>query len=187
MMPTSGDLDAVDMIALQNGEDQALDRLMTRWQGPLRAFLFRHTQNEFEALDLAQEAFVRIYQHRQRFRAGAKFSTWLFSIACNLARDRARRLAVRKHDPLDSAHELPGDGSPSLSLEEVERIEAVRAAIASLPEDLRAPLLLAEFEEQSQADIASALGCTAKAVESRLYRARQMLRKALGRWLATQT
>src|SRR5690606_35165531 len=77
--------------ALRAGDDAALDTLMLRWQVPLRAFLYRHTHNEADALDLAQETFVRIYQHRARYREGARFSTWMFQIALNLARDHARR------------------------------------------------------------------------------------------------
>ncbi len=177
--------DTDDMIALQRGDAQALDRLMLRWQVPLRAFLYRHTQNEFDALDLAQETFVRVYQHRARFRPEARFSTWLFQIALNLARDRARRLSRRGTTPLEDAPE-PVDhrDSPEAASERDERTAAVRTAIAALPEDMRAAIILFEYEEKSHAEIAEIVGATPKAVETRLYRARQLLRKSLGRWLA---
>lgn len=184
MSQPPADLDAADIEALQRGEDAALDRLMERWQLPLRAFLFRMTQNEFDANDLAQETFVRVYQNRARFRIGSKFSTWLFSIASNLARDRARRLKVRGATPLDQAPELVDENEPSLDHEQRERIAAVRAAIAELPEDLRTAVLLSEYDDLSHAEIAEITRTTPKAVETRLYRARQQLRKILARWLA---
>lgn len=177
-------LDRDDMLALQGGEPAALDRLMLRWQGPLTGFLTRMTQNAFDAEDLAQETFVRVYRHRDRFDATSKFSTWLFSIACNLARDRLRRLKHRATANIDDQPEAADHGaSPSEAREAQERIHAVKTAIASLPEDLRTALVLAEYQDFSQAEIAHTLGTTVKAVESRLYRARHHLRATLKRWL----
>jgi len=177
--------DTDDMLALQRGEDTALDRLMLRWQLPLRSFLFRHTQNEFDALDLSQETFVRVYLHRARFRPEARFSTWLFQIALNLARDRARRLVRRPTASLEEAPE-PVDSSehPRAVSERDERVAAVRAAIAALPDDMRAAILLFEYEEKSHSEIGEIVGASAKAVETRIYRARQLLKKSLARWLA---
>jgi RNA polymerase sigma-70 factor (ECF subfamily) len=183
MSPADADLDAVDMQALQRGEDNALDRLMTRWQVPLRSFLYRHTQNEEDALDLAQETFVRVYRHRERFKSDAKFSTWLFAIAFNLARDSARKRTRRPTQPLDDTPEPADDLPPFSSAEEKERAAAVRAAIANLPDDLRAAVVLFEYEEKSHAEIAGIVGASPKAIETRLYRARQLLKKALARYL----
>lgn len=173
------------MRALRRGDDSALDRLMARWQTPLRAFLYRHTQNEFDALDLAQETFVRVYRHRDRFRPeAARFSTWLFSIALNLARDRARRLARRPTAALETAPEQTDPAAqPAAQAEANERASVVRAAIAALPEDLRAAVILFEYEAKSHAEIAAIVNATPKAVETRLHRARQLLRKTLARWL----
>lgn len=183
MTPDAADLDADDMRALQRGEDRALDRLMNRWQVPLRSFLYRHTQNEHDALDLAQETFVRVYRHRARFRPDARFSTWLFAIAYNLARDHARRHRRRPNQPLETAPEQAESRHPLTTEDERERAGAVRAAIAALPEDLRAAVLLFEYEEKSHAEIAGIVGASAKAVETRLYRARQLLKKSLARYL----
>ncbi|MDR0352872.1 MAG: sigma-70 family RNA polymerase sigma factor [Opitutaceae bacterium] len=185
--PAASGKDADDMRALRCGDDSALDRLMDRWQTPLRAFLYRHTQDEFDSLDLAQETFVRVYRHRDRFRPEtARFSTWLFSIALNLARDRARRLGRR---PATALEEVSGRmiddpaAHPRAQTEANERVCAVRAAIAALPDDLRAVVILFEYEAKSHAEIAAMLKATPKAVETRLYRARQLLRKRLARWL----
>jgi RNA polymerase sigma-70 factor (ECF subfamily) len=183
--PAAPGEDADDMRALRRGDDSALDRLMARWQAPLRAFLCRHTQNEFDALDLAQETFVRVYRHRDRFRPeAARFSTWLFSIALNLARDRARSLGRRPAAALETAPEqIDPAAQPRAQAESNERAGAVRAAIAALPGDLRAAVILFEYEAKSHAEIAAIVKATPKAVETRLYRARRLLRKSLARWL----
>lgn len=170
--------------ALRDGDDAALDALMLRWQVPLRAFLYRHTQNEADALDLAQETFVRIYRNRDRYRDDARFSTWMFHIALNLARDHARRLARRPLAPLDTAPEPADTASPASATLADERAAAVRTAIAALPENLREPLLLAEYQDLSHADIAAIVRATPKAVETRLARARARLRQKLARFLS---
>jgi RNA polymerase sigma factor (sigma-70 family) len=175
--------DEADMLALQRGEELALNRLMAHWQTPLRSFLYRRTQNEADALDLAQETFVRVYQHRGRFRTGAKFSTWMFQIALNLARDHARRQRRRPAESLAHAPEPVTELTPKIHLARLEQAAAVRAAIADLPDDLRDAVLLSEYEDKSHAEIAGIVGATPKAVETRLYRAREQLRKALGTFL----
>jgi RNA polymerase sigma factor (sigma-70 family) len=185
------DSDEILMGALAGGDDLALNELMNRWQAPLRGFLYRYTQNEQDACDLAQEAFVRIYQQRVRYRPGARFSTWMFQIALNLARSRARWSKRRPTTSTDdestntSQIHFATESSPSDSSMEAEKVAAVRAAIASLPPDLRDAIILAEYEEKSQAEIALIAGTTAKGVETRLYRARQLLRVSLERYFQT--
>lgn len=170
--------------ALRDGNDTALDALMLRWQLPLRAFLFRHLQNEADALDLAQDTFVRIYRHRENYREGARFSTWMFQIALNLCRDHGRRRARRPLVALDAAPES-SDAQPSPDSAAIadERTAAIRAAIAALPENLRAPLLLSTYDDLSHIEIAKIIDATPKAVETRLARARHQLRQTLARWL----
>ncbi|MEZ0218402.1 MAG: RNA polymerase sigma factor [Rariglobus sp.] len=170
--------------ALRDGDDTALDALMLRWQLPLRAFLFRHLQNEADSLDLAQDTFVRIYRHRENYREGARFSTWMFQIALNLCRDHGRRRTRRPLVDLDTAPEqTDSHPSPDSSALAAERTAAVRFAIAALPENLRAPLLLSTYEHLSHQEIATTLRATPKTVETRLARARELLRKKLVRFL----
>ena len=178
------------MGALAAGDDAALNPLMDRWQLPLRSFLYRYTQNEADALDLAQETFVRIYQHRARYRAGARFSTWMFQIALNLARSRARWQRRHPTDPLESGSENPNsrgqfsnESTPADAALRAERAGAVREAVAALPAELREAVVLFEYEDKSHAEIAAIVRVTPKAVETRLYRARQQLRKTLARYL----
>jgi RNA polymerase sigma-70 factor (ECF subfamily) len=182
--------DEVLMGALAAGDDPALNPLMDRWQVPLRSFLYRYTQNEQDALDLAQETFVRIYRHRARYRPGARFSTWMFQIALNLARSHARWHGRHPTDSLDRDAEAPGsrpqatnEVTPADDALRAERTAAVRHAVAALPAELRETVILFEYEDKSHAEIAAIVRATPKAVETRLYRARQQLRKALTRYL----
>jgi RNA polymerase sigma-70 factor (ECF subfamily) len=182
--------DADLMASLQAGDDHALDALMDRWQTPLRRFIYRSLQNEADALDLAQETFVRVYSHRAKFRRGAKFSTWMFSIALNLCRDRARRGKTRRvafvdERSLTSASNRAAESSsigPDADLVREETADAVRSAVDALPEPLKSAVLLCEYENLSLAEAGVAAGCSAKAVETRLYRARMLLRQSLSRY-----
>jgi len=149
-------------------------------------YLIRQLGNETEAADLAQEAFVRVYQNRAKFDSRQKFSTWLYAIATNLSRDRLRWRARHPQVSLEAEDEQSGSTllqhladaqlTPDQKLESNERAATVRKAIAALPEELRTPIILAEYEGRSQAEIATILNCSPKAVEMRIYRARNQLR-----------
>ena len=180
--------DRADMVRLVAGHDTALNDLMERHGPKLLNYLIRCLQDEDLAADLSQETFVRVYQHRERFDTRQKFSTWLYAIASNLMRDHLRRIVrhpevMSTKDDLREARAGP-ELSPSEEMQTQERAEAVRHAIAALSEELRTPLILAEYEERSQAEIGKILGCTPKAVETRIYRARQQLRARLNKLLA---
>ncbi len=180
--------DAADMARLAAGHDAALGALMERHAGPLFGFLCRFVQDEEAAHDLAQETFVRVYRHRTEFRTGQRFSPWLFTLAGNLARNHLRSRARRPEVPLDDPLHpvtLPADpgARPDEEAQSAERSAAVRAAVADLPPELREAVALCELDDQSLADAALVAGTTVKAIESRLYRARQQLRQRLARWL----
>jgi RNA polymerase sigma-70 factor (ECF subfamily) len=182
--------DGIDMARLAAGHGAALNDLMDRHGEKLFHYLVRSLQDEQEAADVAQETFVRIYQNRAKFDPRRRFSTWLYAIASNLVRDCYRHRTRHPQVSLDAENRQTGGelgewltdaaSSPSETLQASERAEAVRKAVAALPEELRTPLILAEYEERSQAEIGEILGCTAKAVETRIYRARKHLREALG-------
>ncbi|MBI3875553.1 MAG: sigma-70 family RNA polymerase sigma factor [Verrucomicrobia bacterium] len=187
---SSDEQDAQDMARLTAGHDAALNDLMARHAARLFRFLVRSLQDEEDAADLAQETFVKVYQNRAKFDARRKFSTWLYAIAANLVRDRFRWRSRHPRVSLDAENDKTGNKfqealpenrpSPSDCALADERAEAVRRAIAELPEELRLPLILAEYEEHSHAEIGEIFGYSAKAVEMRLYRARQQLRASLG-------
>lgn len=184
--------DRADMARLAAGHDAALNELMERHAGKLFNYFVRCLQNEEDSADLAQETFVRVYQNRARFDMEHRFSTWLYAIATNLVKDRYRYRSRHPQVSLDTENEATGedfreslpehDPTPSELLQAAERAEAVRKAVGQLPEDLRAPLILCEYEELSHTEIGAILKCSAKAVETRLYRARKQLRDRLG-WL----
>ena len=186
-------LDRADMERLAAGQDTALNDLMERHATPVFHFLCRMVGNEDDANDLAQETFVRVFRACATFRAGEKFSTWLFTIAANLARNhfrwRSRHPNVSLETKTGEAEQTLGstlpasDPAPNEQALATERAAAVRAAVGKLPEDLREAIVLCEWEELSVADAAKMLETTPKAVESRLYRARQMLREKLKSWL----
>ena len=182
-----GSGDAGLMARVQAGDEAALGALMERWELPVKALIARIVLNAREAEELAQEAFVRVWQQRGKFREGAEFRPWVFAIAVNLARNRLRWWRRRPEVALEEWTETEGEGrrekgGGAAVLESAERAAAVRDAVAALPRELREAVVLFEYESMSHAEIAATTGATAKAVESRLYRAREKLRLALRRW-----
>lgn len=180
--------DRQDMARLVGGADSALNNLMERHGARLFNYLLRLLQDETKANDAAQESFLKVYHNRAKFRSDSKFSTWLYAIATNLARDHFRwkqrhpeiSIDAQTDDHQSLAEMLPDNvATPGEAMVEQERSAAVRNAVQALPEELRAALVLAEYEDLSQEEIARVLGCTRKAVEMRLYRARAILRNAL--------
>lgn len=184
----SDELDRQDMARLAAGHDAALSSLMDRHGERLFHYLLRQLNNETDAADLAQESFVRIYQNCARFRPEQRFSTWLYTIATNLLRDRFRW--NKRHPQVSLEAETAAGASlqdvmadpaatPSQHAESSDRAELVRRAVQALPTELRTPLILFEYEGLSHAEIGAVLNCSAKAIEIRLYRARGQLRKQL--------
>jgi RNA polymerase sigma-70 factor (ECF subfamily) len=191
--PDADARDRADMEQLIAGRDAALNDLMERHATPVFHFLCRMVGNEDDASDLAQETFVRVFRARASFRTGEKFSTWLFTIAANLARNHFRWRSRHPNVSLEAetgeseqtlGSTLPAnDPAPNEQALTAERARAVRAAVGKLPEDLREAIVLCEWEDHSIAEAAVILETTPKAVESRLYRARQILRERLKQWL----
>lgn len=184
-MTTPNDSDAALMQRLAEGDDLALNEIMARWRDRVAAFLLRMVGDSATALDLTQEAFVRLYASRHNYKPVAAFSTYLFHIAANLARSHSRWKGRHPtvplfetdgtvaHDPEDPRP--PPDEAAALR----EKTLLVQKAIASLPAELREALLLFTVEGMSHAEVALALKCTAKAVEVRIYKARQSLKATL--------
>ena len=175
------------MVRVQAGDEAALGFLMDRWELPVTALIARLLLNRTEAAELAQETFVRVWQQRTRYRPAAAFRPWIFAIAVNLARNRLRWWRRRPQVALDAWTEGLADEAAGASgaprLEEAERAAAVRDAVAALPLDQREALVLFEYEGLAQAEIAAAVGATPKAVETRIHRAREKLRRSLRGWM----
>lgn len=180
--PPDADIEAMKRLA--DGDDLALNSIMHRWKDKVAGFLYRMTGSAEVAADLAQETFVRLYHSRTRYKPTAAFSTYLFCIAANLGRNharwRTRHPTVSIEDCSSTLRQVPGhDAGPDEAAQQHETKNRVEEAMATLPVDLREALHLFTYQEMSQHEIAQALGCTVKAVETRIYRARQMLRKLL--------
>jgi len=185
--------DRADMERLMAGQDTALNDLMERHATPVFHFLCRMVGNEDDANDLAQETFARVFRARSSFRTGDKFSTWLYTIAANLARNHFRWRARHPNISLETASDdpeqtlanvLPAEApTPGEQTVATERAVIVRAEVARLPEDLREAIVLCEWEERSVAEAARILESSPNAVESRLYRARKILHGRLEKWL----
>jgi RNA polymerase sigma-70 factor (ECF subfamily) len=178
------------MVRLLAGCDDALESLMQRHAKRLLSQLGRVLRCSVDARECVQEAFVRVYQHRKDFHLGAKFSTWLYTIAFNLARDRLRRQARRPEFVSWEAPDKQAVGDleeilldpnrpPDEAMVSEERSRWLAEAVASLPDTLRQPLALYTEEDKSQPEIAAEMQCTVKAVEMRLYHAHKRLHSLL--------
>jgi RNA polymerase sigma-70 factor (ECF subfamily) len=174
-----------DMLAWQAGEEAAFERLVEAYSGRLFALFTRFLGPVAEREDMVQETFLRVLRARESYQPTARFSTWLYRIAFNLAVNRTERR--RRTSSLDAAPVVPRELGlelpPEGDLERDDVVRAVRAAIAALPEAQRAAVILARYEELSFAEIAEVLGSTEKAIKSLVHRARENLRAALAPFL----
>jgi RNA polymerase sigma-70 factor (ECF subfamily) len=173
------------MRRLMDGDDSALALIMERWRKPILAFLYRIVGDYETAADLSQEVFVRLYQSRHRYRPSGSFSSFIFTIASNLSKNhfrwRKRHPETELSDKIVATLEENSTGTnPSTRLERSEEGTKVKMAVQQLPEKLRIPVVLFHFNDLSHAEISGILKCSVKSVETRLYRARKMLKDLLG-------
>ena len=184
------------MLEVRDGSATAFEELVVRYQTRLVRVLEHLVGRREWAEDLAQEVFLRVYRSRQQYVPGAKFVTWLFTIANNVAnnarRDRSRRPEVTLTGsesgplgarPLDRMALAASGEMPVRKIDKAEREEVVRMAIEALNERQRMAVLLNKFEGMSYADIAGAMELSTQAVKSLLSRARENLRQMLEPYL----
>jgi RNA polymerase sigma-70 factor (ECF subfamily) len=186
-----GDPDIRVMLRVRDDDPEAFSKLVETYQRRLVGVMHHLVGSAEEAEDLAQEVFLRVYKTRKKYRPKAKFATWLFTIANNLAlnaiRNRQRRpavaLDVNDSGPLGArpAEQLvPNrDATPSTSLQHAELTARIRQALDKLNERQRMAVVLNKFEDMGYAEIAEVMDMTAKAVKSLLSRARSRLREEL--------
>ena len=173
---TDGELAALSLA----GRQLAFAEIVHRHKEPLHRLVARIIGDDDEALDIVQEAFVAAHRALASYDMTRPMRVWLSRIAINKARDWRRRRAVRRMIsailPISHTHEAV-DETPSIekSAADREELRRVAAAIAALPGNLRETIVLRTIEGLSQADTALTLGISEKAVETRLYRARQRL------------
>jgi RNA polymerase sigma-70 factor (ECF subfamily) len=179
------------MLGVRDDEPGAFEELVEHYQHRLVGVLHHLIGNAEEAEDLAQEVFLRVYRARKKYRARCKFSTWLFTIANNLAvnarraRQRKRVVSLNTRDsgplgPRPVEQLVHESGShPSKRVQQQELSAVIQRALEGLNERQRLAVLLNKFEEMNYAEIAEVMGLTSKAVKSLLCRARTNLRAAL--------
>jgi RNA polymerase sigma-70 factor (ECF subfamily) len=180
------------MLQVRDDNAAAFEELVLRYQGRLMTVLEQLVQKRDLAEDLTQEVFLRVFRARKTYQPGAKFSTWLFTIANNAASNALRSLARRREvnvsprsdrdvapDPLDQMALEASSLMPARQLDQSERAQIVRRAIQALSERQRLALLLSKFEGMSYAEIGETMGLSPQAVKSLLSRARTNLRVAL--------
>jgi len=180
------------MLQVRGGSAPAFEELVLRYQNRLLTILEHLVGNREQAEDLAQETFLRVFRARERYEPGAKFSTWLFTIANNVAsnalRSRSRRREVGVPEgngsesgalQLDQMAKAASGLQPTRNLDKVEQAEMVRHAVAALSERQRMALLLAKFEGMSYQDIADSMDLSVQAIKSLLSRARVNLKEIL--------
>lgn len=192
------DLRDEDLIALvQQGQKRAYDELVRRFKGRLFSFILRMVADPVEAEELAQDTLIRAYIHADKYREIARFSTWLFTIATNLVRNRVRK---RKRTPymlnLDPAplsdDDIPLDppdphADPTLQLEGQELGDLMAEATAQIPEKYRIPFLLREVEQLTYEEIQQVTGLKLGTVRSRINRARNRFRANIKPLLRNET
>ncbi len=166
---------------------EAFASVVAHFQRPLAQFMFRFVHRQDAALDLTQEAFVKAFQNLHRYDSARSFSTWLFALASNLAKDHLRKHGQREEVPWEEQFEGDGDlpvRRPDHQVEAAELGAAIEHAIADLPLIYREPLLLRHTAGLSVEQTAEALETSVGVIKTRLFRARARLQEALGReWL----
>jgi len=164
------------MLRSAAGDRAAFDDLVTRHRERVTALARRYVRAQDDADDVAQEAFVRLYRSRQRYRPDAKFSTFLYRIVVNLCIELSRK---QKRRPSVDAEEAdpsgPRSGEPERVVLQRDLVGRVKNALQRLPDKQRTAVVLCRYEGRSYREIAEVLGCTEKAVEAMLYRARLTL------------
>lgn len=178
-----------ELVARSNGGDpDSFNELIRRWERPIYALAYRQIGREEDARDVCQETFLRAFRALKGFRGQAKFSSWLYRIAINLCRDwmrRERRTPVMQAPEDVDLMDLAAARGPSESIE--DRIgrndlsRAVERAMAILPEEQRAAIVLKEYHGLTFQEIADLVGCPLSTVKTRLYQGLTVLRRELAR------
>ena len=180
---TASDTDQQLVQRAQRGDLRAFDLLVLKYQGRIAALVARYVSDAGEVEDVTQEAFIKAYRALGKFRGDSAFYTWLYRIAANAAKNhlvaKGRRpgadATIEDAEGFDEGGMLSESASPEALVMGVELAEVVESAMNGLPDELRAALMLREFEGLSYDDIADVLGCPVGTVRSRIFRAREAI------------
>jgi RNA polymerase sigma-70 factor, ECF subfamily len=176
--------------ATRQGDETAFAEIVSRYRNPITNYLYRLLNDYEEAVDLAQETFVRVYFAAERYHTGYAFSTYLYRIATNLAISEMRRRKRRRllsltglfqsEDGSETEFDLTDEKPlPDANLLDDEQQNVIARAIASMPEKYRLPIVLRDIEEKSYEEVAEILGLGLGTTKSRISRARALLKEKL--------
>ncbi|MGA3104753.1 MAG: RNA polymerase sigma factor [Terriglobales bacterium] len=191
MVNTDGTLSDVDvMLRVKTGDESAFAYLVQKYRRPMVGFMYRLCHNPSTAEELAQEVFLRVYRSRTTYEPSAKFTTWLYRIATNLAVNHARdnrherpENTVRLDEPDQETGTTPDLADESLSAEEQilkrERLAAIRSKVNGLPERQRVAVIMHKYQQMDYREIAGVLKLSESATKSLLFRAYETLREQL--------
>jgi RNA polymerase sigma-70 factor (ECF subfamily) len=182
--------DAQVMLRVKAGDQSAFDYLVQKYRRPLVSFMYRMARNTAAAEDLAQEVFLRVYRSRANYEASAKFTTWLYRIATNLAVNHARDTRHERPEVTVSLDEPNEDTGATLELPDAnltveqamvrrERMLAIRSKVEALPEQQRMAVIMHKYQQMDYKQIAEVLKKSESATKSLLFRAYETLREQL--------
>ncbi|MFI5111756.1 MAG: RNA polymerase sigma factor [Terriglobales bacterium] len=183
-------VDADVMLRVKDGDDAAFEYLVTKFRRPMLSFMYRMARNSAVAEELVQEIFLRVYRSRATYNAEAKFSTWLYRIATNLAVNHARDTKYERPELSVSLDEPDSDTGQKLDLADRtasaeqallrrERLAAIRQHVQNLPERQRLAVLMHKYQGMDYRQIAAVLKLSESATKSLLFRAYETLREKL--------
>ena len=180
---TASDTDQQLVQRAQRGDLRAFDLLVLKYQGRIAALISRYVSDAGEVEDVTQEAFIKAYRALGKFRGDSAFYTWLYRIAANAAKNhlvaKGRRpgadATIEDAEGFDEGGMLSESASPEALAMGGELAEVVESALNALPDELKAALMLREFDGLSYDDIADVLGCPVGTVRSRIFRAREAI------------
>jgi RNA polymerase sigma-70 factor (ECF subfamily) len=186
--------DAQIMLRVKAGDQQAFDYLVQKYRRPLVSFMYRMARNAAAAEDLAQEVLLRVYRSRESYEASAKFTTWLYRIATNLAVNHARdtrherpEVQVSLDEPDEdtgTTFELPdGNLTAEQAMVRRERMLAIRSKVEALPEQQKLAVIMHKYQQMDYKQIAEVLKKSESATKSLLFRAYETLREQLKEFL----
>jgi RNA polymerase sigma-70 factor (ECF subfamily) len=186
--PGSGAADLALIKRVQQGDRSAFDLLVLKYQHKIVKLIMRYVRDSSEALDVAQEAFLKAYRAAPSFRGESAFYTWLYRIAINTAKNHLVAIARKPisynldtQDPEQSSilNELRELDTPEGLAQTEEMRNTINRVINGLPEELRTAILLREIEGMSYEEIAETMECPVGTVRSRIFRAREAIDKAI--------
>jgi RNA polymerase sigma-70 factor (ECF subfamily) len=190
VVESTGDTDAQVMLRVKTGDESAFTYLVEKYRRPMVGFMYRMCHNPSSAEELAQEVFLRVYRSRSSYEASAKFSTWLYRIAMNLAVNHARDTrherpenTLRLDEPDRETGTTPDLPDASASAEENiirrERLAAIRQKVEGLPERQRLAVIMHKYQQMDYRSIGEVLKLSESATKSLLFRAYETLREQL--------